>query len=43
MRAVEFGLMLKHSAGYSEKKEQNQMDQILIFNFVHVEMLIVTD
>lgn len=43
MRALEFGLMLRCSAKHLEKKEQNQADQIFVFIFVRVEMLIVTD
>lgn len=31
MRAAEFGLMFRHSAEHLEKKEQNQLDQILTF------------
>lgn len=43
MRVVEFGLMLEHLAEPLEKKEQKQIDQILVFICVRVKMPIVTD
>lgn len=43
MRAVAFDLTRRGLAEHLEEEKRNYIDRIMIFIFVHVEMIVVTD